>query len=493
MRRFFGSTHNNSLKSKNIFQKPFWFALCGAVFLLAVAIRVRAAMNDLWMDEIWSLELIRQLHSALGVFAQTHHDNNHYLNSLFIYFFGQRGNWPGYRVPAVIFGFGAIVLAWFIGARRDKPTAFFSALLVSFSYVMILYSSEARGYAALIFFGFLCFLILDLFFEKPRWQMAALFSLSAVLGLTSHLTFLIFLCASLAWFWTRLFRVKFSIPKVIGWTAACYAAPSLYLLILYFVDLQQLQIGGGTPITVFDGYLAMLAWAFGGPNLPWLQQFTIAVSAAGLLAGIAILIREGTDEWIFFLGVTVVIPLAMPLFEHGTLHYVRYFIVALGFLLLLFGRVLGWLFESGHIGKIVSGAFCLLFMTINGWDVASLLKYGRGHIAEAVHFMVQNAKDQSVVTFGGEQDFRIQFVLAFYWRELMGDRPAEYYDHDHWPSEGPEWVIFHGESFREPAPPGKRFTDKFGNGFELVRTFPTAPLSGVHWFIYHKTSAQSRS
>ena len=69
---------------------------------------------------------------------------------------------------------------------------------------------------------------------------------------------------------------------------------------------------------------------------------------------------------------------------------------------------------------------------------------------------------------------------------MMDDKPANYYDHDHWPEEGPEWVVFHEESFREPVPPGKRFTDKFGNRFELVRTFPTAPLSGVHLFLYHK-------
>jgi hypothetical protein len=99
--------------------------------------------------------------------------------------------------------------------------------------------------------------------------------------------------------------------------------------------------------------------------------------------------------------------------------------------------------------------------------------------------MVQNAKEQPV-SFGGEQDFRTQFMLGFYWREMMDDKPGNYYDHDHWPNKGPEWVVFHEESFREPVPPGKRFTDKFGNGFELVRTFTTAPLSGVHLFLYHK-------
>ena len=442
-------------------------------------------MNDLWMDEIWSVELIRELHSAIGVFTQTHHDNNHYLNSLFIYFLGQHGNWPGYRILSEVAGAGTLALAWLIGARRDRTTAFFSMLLVSFSYVLILYSSEARGYASLIFFCFLCFEILQSFFRQPRWQSTALFSLSAALGFTSHLTFLIFLAASLVWFWVRLCRLNFPVRKIAAWTAACYAGPTAYLLVLYLVDLRYLQIGGGTPIRVLDGYGATLAWAFGGPNASSLQVLTGTISVAGLLAGLVILFKEHSDEWILFLGAIVVLPLTIPLFEHGTLHYVRYFIVALGFLLLLLGHVLGWLFQSGRAGRIFCGLFCLVFIALNLWDVGGLLKYGRGQISEAINFTAKFSREQPV-SFGGEQDFRTQFMLGFYWREMMGDRPANYYDHDHWPTEGPEWVVFHEESFREPAPPGKRFTDKFGNPFELVRTFPTAPLSGVHLFLYQK-------
>jgi len=449
-------------------------------------------MNDLWLDEIWSIELVRELHSPFGVFSQTHHDNNHYLNSLFIYFLGQRGNWPGYRVPAVVAGFGGIVLPWFIGRRRDKATAFFATLLVSFSYVMILYSSEARGYAPLIFFCFLCFLALHSFLERPRWQMAALFSLSAVLGFISHLTFLTFFCASLVWFLTCLLRQKFSLREIVRWSAACYAVPAIYFLAIYFLDVRHLQIGGGTPISALNGYRATLAWTLGGSNDSSLQTITAAVCVVGLLAGLVIVFRERPDASIFFFAAIVVMPLAMPLLEHGTLHYVRYFIVALGFLLLLLGQVLGWLYERGTAGRIACGVFCSLFLALNGWDLAALLKYGRGHISEAVQFMADHSEESSGITFGGEQDFRIQFVLAFYWREMMDDKPAAYYDHDHWPAQGPEWVIFHKESFTQPVPPGRRFTDKFGNAFELVRIFPTAPLSGVHWFIYHKTSTANR-
>src|SRR5437870_7060917 len=180
-------------------QRLIYAAACIVIVALAGSLRACSALNDLWMDEIWSLELVRELHSAFGVFTQTHHDNNHYLNSLFIYFLGQHGDWPGYRIPAEVAGIGAIVLAWFIGARRDRRTAFFSMFLVSFSYVLILYSSEARGYAPLIFFCFLCFLVLESLLARPRWQAAALFSISAILGFTSHLTFVSFFVASFIW------------------------------------------------------------------------------------------------------------------------------------------------------------------------------------------------------------------------------------------------------------------------------------------------------
>lgn len=442
-------------------------------------------MNDLWMDEIWSVELVGELHSALGVFTQTHHDNNHYLNSLFIYFLGQHGDWPAYRILSELAGIGTIVLAWFIGARRDLSTAFLSMLLVGFSYVAVLYSSEARGYAALVFFCFLCFFVLESFFANPRWQMAAFFSLSALLGFTSHLTFVIFAAGSLVWFWIHLFREKMPVGKIVAWTMGFYAVPFLYLAALYFVDVRHLQIGGGTPIGVIDGYGGMLSWILGGPNASWFQYVSGAIVGLGLLAGVFLLIKQRSDEWIFFAAVTVIVPLSMPLFEHGTLHYVRYFIVALGFILLLLARVLAWLWQSAIPGKIMCGLFVLLSLVLNGQDVGSLFKYGRGQLGDAVRFIADSSKDQPI-SFGGDQDFRIKFMLSFYWHALMPDKEAVYYDHENWPTTGPEWVVFHKESFTQPVPPGKTFTDKYGNWYELVRTYQTAPLSGVHLFLYRK-------
>jgi hypothetical protein len=273
------------------------------------------------------------------------------------------------------------------------------------------------------------------------------------------------------------------------WTTACYAAPLVYLATLYFVEVRNLQTGGGTPISIWNGYRATLAWTLGGPNDASLQTVTAALCIAGLFAGLVLVFRERPDLSIFFAAAIVVMPLAMALLEHGTLHYVRYFIVTLGFLLLLFGRILGWVYARGTFGKIACGAFCSLFLAVNGWDLAGLIKYGRSHISEAVQFMAEHSKESFVVSFGGDQDFRIHFVLAFYWREMMPGQAMVYCDHEQWPTNGPDWVIFHRESFRQPVPRVRRFIDKFDNPYELVRIFPTAPLSGLHWFIYQKTNS----
>src|SRR4029077_18864448 len=98
-------------------------------------------------------------------------------------------------------------------------------------------------------------------------------------GFTSHLTFFIFLFASLIWFWARLFRLKLSIATIAVWAGACYAIPFIYLGALYLVDLRYLQIGGGTPISILDGYGATLAWTLGGPNAHALHRPTGGVRA----------------------------------------------------------------------------------------------------------------------------------------------------------------------------------------------------------------------
>jgi hypothetical protein len=84
-------------------------------------------------------------------------------------------------------------------------------------------------------------------------------------------------------------------------------------------------------------------------------------------------------------------------------------------------------------------------------------------------------------------------VLQFYAKEAMADHHLAYYPNsriDAWPKGGPEWFICHKESFADPAPPGTNMTDLAGNRYEFVKSFQTAPLSGVHWYIFHNQARE---
>lgn len=52
--------------------------------LLACGLRCLAANGELWLDEIWSVFLVRQsVRNATDVVTVLQHDNNHFLNSLY--------------------------------------------------------------------------------------------------------------------------------------------------------------------------------------------------------------------------------------------------------------------------------------------------------------------------------------------------------------------------------------------------------------------------
>ena len=466
-----------------------WVSIGGFLVILAVAaiIRTFAALNDLWLDEIWSLRVVGQISSPLDVFTKIHFDNNHYLNSLWLYLCGFRGNWPGYRIPSLLAGVGTVILAGLIGRRRNVSAAFFAMLLMAFSYVQILYSSEARGYSAAVFFSLFSYYLLENYLEKRRWHSAVLLSISSVLGFTSHLIFLNFFCAALLWSGYRLVKSGIGVKRAFTAMLACYAAPTIFLAALYWIDIRHMVVGGGTPTSLPGIYASSLAWTLGAPSgnsMPQLASFAAIVLFG---AGIWILWRDKPDSAIPFVAVILVMPILLATIYNAEDVYVRYFIIGMAFLLILSSFVLAVLYRLGSLGKAISFLLLIVYFAANGWHTLSLFKDGRGKYTEAIRFLAENTKE-STVTIGGDHDFRIPLIIEFYASNAMGKKRAEYYKRESWPQSGPEWFVSHKESFEDPVPPasmGTGFTDFAGNQYELLKTFPTAPLSGFHWFVYH--------
>src|SRR5437868_2306213 len=86
-------------------------AVCAVVVAAAGALRVAAGRDAFWVDEIMSWRFARAMPHALAVFYGIRSDNNHHLNTLWMYLIGDRWNWFWYRVPAIVLGTAAVGMA----------------------------------------------------------------------------------------------------------------------------------------------------------------------------------------------------------------------------------------------------------------------------------------------------------------------------------------------------------------------------------------------
>ena len=473
-------------------RRCFLIGLC-ALAAAGAVVRVRAAMNDLWLDEIWSLHLARNISSPFAVLTGIHHDNNHYLNTLFLYLFREHGNGLGFRALSIAAGVGTLVVAGLIGNRRSKVNALVLMLLTAFSYVLVLYSSEARGYSLVVFFSLLCFFLLSRYLDSLNRGWAALFSLSAVLGFLSHLVFIHFYLAALAWSAYRLVRKGLRGKPLLGALGMCHAVPLLFLAFLYAVDVRRIVVGGGTisnSVITFrqtaGSYGHALAWAMGTAVPESLGLLMSIAAILFLVAGIRLLRREKSDAWLLFGGAILIVPTLLLALKRPNALYARYFIVPIVFMLVLTGFCLASLYERGGWRRALCVALMGLYLLVNSWHIGELFSLGRGQYRQAVSFLTAHSRSLPV-TVGGDHDFRIPAVLFFHAQEMHVGNDIRYYPRNSWPLQGPEWVIMHKESFVEASPPRAEFVDGSGNHYDFVKAFPSAPLSGLHWFLYHNS------
>ena len=446
------------------------------------------ALNELWLDEILTVNLAGQIASPWEVFTKIHLENNHYLTTLWIGFLGPQANWLGCRLPSLVAGAGTVVLAGLICRRQSNTSAFLAMLLVAFSYVMVLYSGEARGYALAVFFSFLGFYLLDLHLRTGSHWVALLFALSVVLGFLAQMVCLSFYLAALAWSALWWIRSGLKRRQLLAAALACHALPLSCLTLLYFADLRYLQnLGGTASPSLLHSYGNALAWALGPSTRHGLQFAAAILAVAVLAAGTVLLWKEKSGWWFFFTAVVLVSPVLLALARGSLVLYVRYFIVAIAFLLLLGAMVLASLCQRGWPGKALCLLLLLGYLLVNGWQTAKLFRYGRGQYREAIGFLSQHSTTP-LVTIASDQDFRTSTMLQFYAPAAMAPKQGRYVPQGAWPPEGPEWIICQKESFEEPMPPVAALQDERTNRYDFVKAFPTAPLSGLHWFLYHNRS-----
>lgn len=183
-------THDRSLP---------WLAI-GLPLLFGLALRIAAAQGDYWLDEAWSALFARDAGTPARVFFAINHDNNHFLNTLWLQGVGWGASPMLGRALSIICGTAGIAVAGLIGARRGLRVAAVTATLFAISPIMVTYGSEARGYAPMLLalLGAIWIVDRQLFGRAVRHAPIWL-GIAALLGMLAHVSMLFGIAALTGW------------------------------------------------------------------------------------------------------------------------------------------------------------------------------------------------------------------------------------------------------------------------------------------------------
>ena len=464
----------------------------GGLFVLAAAVRIAAARGDLWFDEIWSLSFARELDAPWEVLTRIHHDNNHPLNTLALYLTlkaaGAHARPIAYRLLSLASGIAVIpCLCWLERRPADRGSyarRWFVAIVSGLSFLALVYSSEARGYAPAALCGVAAFGIVrrdDVPFTRNR-RLA--FALACALGVLSHLTFVFVYAGLAAWTLVRARRAE-----SIAWRdwIAVHMLPAACLIGDYLVDVRKLSYGGGPPFRISDVVARTLALAVNGPAAGALRNLAAGVTAAIVLIGIADLYARKDDEWAFFATAVLLAPASVLLLYHARYLDPRYFFVLMPFFWLLAARGLARVWTRGMAGRVVAATLAGLYVAGGIVHAAPFLRYQRGDYAAAVE-TVAHLSALSPITIGSDHDVRNRMVLDYYGEVLPRACRLTYVPADAWDRRGPEWFMTHQFEDAGPStgPPASIAVNAVE--YRLTRSFPYGGISGWTWHLYHTTN-----
>lgn len=454
-----------------------------ALFVVAAAgvVRLLASLGDFWLDEIVNWFLVLRVDSATQIFTTVKQEANHHLNSLVLYAFGPEAPWTSYRLPAVLAGTATVALAGIIANRTSRVAALTALCLTGSSYLLVHYSSEARGYAYVMFFAALSFWILDSTLRRPRWWLDVLFAVAVIGGILSHLTFLYCYAALGVWSLYRLIRSKKPAKQTIVRLLAWHTAPICFFSWLYVINVRSMQNVGGPHSTLIEALVSTGSLLLGGPIAGPVAIVAACVFAVMCAAGIFVGTRTDADKWIFQVGVILIAPCAFILALGRHEIYPRYFLISAVFALLALSDFLSWLWQQGRIGKMLYGITLVGMIAANGIHIRELLEYGRGGYSRAVAMIVEKSGGTHTIV-GSDRDVRDGYHVEFYRLRLRGGSAIDYRPQSQWPATGPKWLIQHRSDRQNDFPP--EIFDSRGNAYELVAEFRTAPLSGFDCALY---------
>lgn len=458
-----------------------WIVSILGLVLVAAVLRFLAAQGDLWLDEIWSVSLVEEAGSVPGVLFGVSHDNNHYLNSLWLYLVGPDAPVVLQRGLSIVMGIATPLAAGLV-FQRDRTAQMAAMLLAAIAAALVHHGSEARGYAGLALFTFLAFAAVARLIEVPGAHNRAALAAATALGILSHLTFVMAIGVAGLWMTVETWRSSRSIRTAERTTATAFR-PALFaaLAVAFCILVSALgnggfQVGGSSPFEpgrFIDGYGGMLRMIVGLPQaVPagLVLVFLGAILAVALLRP-ALINRRFAP--LYFFGL-VLVPAAMFLVKLPNTGFSRYFLVSGVVLVIFLADMLGRALRGGLLAR---GLAMVALAGVTAGNLAALAAThdGRGRYSEAVTLMARDGP----FTYGHDNAFRTEMTLGYHAR-LLGVEAAPV-PQDRWCATPPDWLVMEQpvtdeEGLAHLSAPGCKIA------VDHVASFP-AP-TGIPWTIY---------
>lgn len=456
-------------------------SVCVAAVIAGTILRIATMGGDLAFDEVWSILWARRLDSPFGIVTGIHLDNNHYLNTLTMWLLLPLDWHAAYRIPSVVASVATIGLAGVYGARYSRTAAVTCSLLHAFSFFLIQYGTEARGYALVVLVIVAAMIVLEMGLSDPSPRILLLFSALTGVGLLAHLTFVLFAVPALAVLAFRVARVGTDRASIFVRLIALGAMPSVLLGLLWWFDLRHLRIAGGPSSSALASITQLAALVVGVWHGPFLG--VAALGACGLLLLLLATPSTRSNQQTLLLIAGAALLLAIALMPRQ-MAYSRYFLAPFELVLLSIGRSLAATLRSASHRWL--GLACLLvIVSMNCVAVFDLASTGRGHYRRAMAYIAASSHGETL-RVGSDHDLRNGAIFSFYAPRIPNGDRLSYQPGALQAGPKPDWLIFHETEVNGPAPP--ELIEVRGIRYRLDHSEWHAGLSGFTWHLYRRSS-----
>ena len=462
----------------------FFLLLLAFLTVAAFALRVRGTHNDLWLDELISLRIAQRVKMPWQIFTVVHNDNNHYLNTLYLSLLREDENAPALRFFSVLCGVSLVGAGYWLLANRSRLEALILSTLLAFSYPLIHFSSEARGYAGALLGAVLACAALERWLtgKKPSFFLGLVYGVASVFAILSHLTSCLVLLplsvASLVIVINRPQRVRW----IVFWITL-HLLPGCVFAALYFFDLRFVIPLGADPMSIAHGLSRLLALGIGWPGEGAITIWIPMLPLIGLVVWQLAVEHKSGSTLPTLIAPIYLVPLVAVVLVRPQFFSPRYLLVILPFIYVYIAILLARLTGS-PIGRLALATLLSLFLAGQAFRYRTFLQLGRGQFRAALEYISDNTTG-SEISLSSNQDFRSAVELRYYAPRVLKDRHLLFYvSADDRRFVKSEWYLIHEEGSDSPGPAFLAQSDR--PLWRRVAYFGASELSGQAWTLYRR-------